>query len=181
MVALPEQKDVSDLNIGGSPQPLLPPGDYKAVAVESEFKDTSSGNGKFLQIKFVITDGQYANTEFFERLNLINPNQQAVDIAYNTLGKISNALGFAKTPADSTEIHNKPLLISLKTEEGKPWKDKDGNEREGKDKSVIGGYKPVGAVTTQAAAPVLAPQQVQAQADLQTQTAQAPQTPPWAS
>lgn len=185
MVALPEQKNVSELNTGG-PLPLIPPGDYKAVAVSSEMKQTSKGDGQYLEIKFVLTEGPYANTEFVERLNILNPSQQAVSIAYDTLGRISKALGMNKTPADSNELHNKPVALAIKTEEGKPWVDKDGVQREGKDKSVIGGYKAVSEV----AQVNLVQQPAQAQAistpaapEQQAHSAApaAPATPPWAN
>jgi hypothetical protein len=155
MVALPQKYNVADLPDSGGGVVHIPDGMYKAVIVESELKPTSNGQGQFLALRVVITEGQYSNTEFIERLNIINQNQQAVEIAYKTLARISEALGMSTTPDDSNELHNKPLLIKVETEAGKPWKDKDGVEREGKDKSVIKGYKPLGAHVA-AAAPVAA-------------------------
>lgn len=170
MVALPQQYNTADLpDTGGIV--LIPPGAYKAVIVDSEMKPTSKGNGQYLALKIVLTEGQYADTEFTERLNIINPNETAVQIAYKTLARISEAINMTQTPADSGQLHNKPFMLVVGTEDGKPWTDKDGAQREGKDKSIIKGYKPLGSVQTgQAfnAAPSAA-------------TPAAVATPPWAA
>jgi hypothetical protein len=174
MVALPQQFNTADLPDTGGNSVLIPPGQYQALIVESELKATSKGDGQMLVLKVVLTQGQYANTEFTERLNIINPNPKAVEIAYKTLARISEAVGMTQTPADSTHLHNKPFMVTIETEPGSPWTDKDNVQREGKDKSIIKGYKPLGAVTAQApaAAPFGAP----------PAAAAAPVgTPPWAA
>lgn len=144
MVALPQQYNTADLP-DSADVVHIPDGNYKAVIVNSELKETSNRQGQYLALTVVITEGQYANTEFIERLNIINQNETAVQIAYKTLARISEAVGMTTTPSDSNELHNKPLIIGVGTEEGKPWTDKDGVEREGKDKSVIKKYMPLGA------------------------------------
>jgi len=145
MVALPSQYNVADYPDTGGGLPLIPPGKYRAVIVESDMKTTKDGNGQYLALKFVITEGQYANTEFTERLNLINNNATAVEIARKTLARICDAFGMDRTPSDSNALHNRPLLIAVETEIGKPYKGNDGVERQGKDKSIIKGYSGIGS------------------------------------
>lgn len=164
MVSLPQQFSVDDPNMQSSGGVVhIPDGLYKAICVESDLKPTQKG-GQYLMLRFVITEGQHANTELIERLNVVNENPKAVEIAYKTLVEISGSLGMAKTPQESNELHNKPLLIKVETEKGTKWTDNEGTERDGKDKSVIKGYKPIG--TPVAAAP---------------QAASAPATAPFAS
>ena len=145
MVLLPEQFNTADLPDTSGSSVLIPEGDYPAIIVKSELVENRNKNGSFLALTVVITQGEYANTEFIERLNIVNPNSQAVEIAYKVLARISESLGMTQTPKYSTEIHNKPLMIRVKTETGKPWTDKAGVQREGKDKSVIKKYLPVPA------------------------------------
>lgn len=146
MAFLPTQNESVDeilANAGTGKGPvLLPDGKYTAIIVETDMKSTKDGNGQFLYIKFVITQGQYRDTEFEERLNLVNNNQTAVKIAYESLARLAKALGYDKLPADSKDLHNKPVTLVLKTEAGKPYKDKEGVTREGKDRSTIYGYEP---------------------------------------
>ena len=145
MVMLPQTYNCADLpDTGGVVK--IPDGQYKAVIIDSELKQTSNGNGQFLALKIVITEGQYQDTEFTERLNIINQNSKAVEIAFKTLARISEALGMAQTPQDSSVLHNKPLIIVVGTETGKDYKDNDGVMRTGQDKSVIKKYMPVPSV-----------------------------------
>jgi hypothetical protein len=141
-------------NAGGS-NVLIPEGIYKAMAVEGTLKDTSSG-GVMLVLKFVITEGQHANVELVDRLNIVNSNTTAQKIALEGLARIAKAVGLDKTPSNSDALLRKPLLIEVKTETGKPWVNNNGETVEGKDKSVIEskGYKPL---PTGASAPAAAP------------------------
>lgn len=169
MVALPQQVNTADYPDSGS-SVLIPEGDYQAVILDSEMVENKAKTGHYLALKIVITQGQYAETEFTERLNLINPNQDAVRIAYQTLARISEAFGMTQTPADSSELHNKPLVISIKNKVGKDWEDNEGKTVKGTEQSEIKKYKavPAGGVQApitaspapqqQAAAPVTAAQ-----------------------
>jgi hypothetical protein len=172
MVALPQVYNTADLPDTGGNLVLIPPGDYQAVIVKSEMKPTKDSTGQFLALTVIITQGQFQNTEFIERLNIVNQNAQAVEIAYKTLARISEAVGMAQTPSDSNQLHNKPMIVVVETEVGKPYT-KDGVERQGKDKSVIKKYKPLPAVGV--AASFGAPQAVSQQS-----AAIGAVTPPWA-
>lgn len=191
MVALPQQFNTADLPDTGG-MVLIPAGQYQAVIVESVLTPTKNGQGQFLALKVIVTQGQYQGTEFTERLNIINQNPKAVEIAYKTLARISEALGMNRTPNDSNELHNKPLMIEVKTEEGNEYTDNQGNKQMGKPKSIIGKYLPMpqagGAFAQQPAQTFAAPQQTapaQAQAAAPTQAApvqqqQAPAANPFA-
>ena len=142
MALLPATYNCADLpDTGGVVK--IPDGQYKAVIIDSELKPTSNGNGQFLALKIVITEGQFQDTEFTERLNIINQNTKAVEIAFKTLARISEAVGMSQTPQDSATLHNKPLIIVVGTEAGKDWKDNDGVMHTGQDKSVIKKYLPL--------------------------------------
>ena len=111
---------------------LLPAGKYEAVIVASSMEPTKDGTGKFLKLELQILSGEYQNKKLFDRLNLINPNDQAVQIARGTLSSICRAVG-VMTPHDSAELHNRPLSINVGIRKG------DG---EYGDQNVIKAYKP---------------------------------------
>lgn len=139
---------------GNGGAPLLPEGDYQAVCVKAEMKDTSARTGKYLALTHIITVGTYRDTEFVDRFNIVNPNEKAVKIAYEQYAKFCKAIGYNELQEDESKLRNRPFVMKLKTEKGTPWKDKDGVDREGKDKSVIAGYSaaPSGAIAQTAAA-----------------------------
>ena len=179
MALLPQTYNCADLpDTGGVVK--IPDGQYKAVIIDSELKTTSTGNGQFLALKIVITEGQFQDTEFTERLNIINPNSKAVEIAFKTLARISEALGMAQTPQDSAVLHNKPLIIVVGTEAGQDYKDKEGVTHTGQDKSVIKKYLPlpqvgIGGKPAFASTTAAIQQAVMAAAPVANATA----TPPW--
>lgn len=145
----------------------LPEGQYVVIATSSEMKPTKTGNGKYLQFTLEVLDGPYKNRKLFARLNLVNSNQMAVDIAQRELGAICKAVGIIK-PNDSAELHNKPMLVSVGVEI-------DDKKRES---NVIRKYEPVGAFNQQApaqAAPATAPWGAPAA----PAAAQAPAAAPW--
>jgi hypothetical protein len=91
----------------------LPAGKYPAVITASEMKSTKTGNGKFLELAFEIIEGAYKGRRLWSRLNLENPNLTAVKIACAELSMLCRAVGVLE-PKDSVELHNLPLLITVK-------------------------------------------------------------------
>ena len=63
-------------------------------------------------------DGPYKNRLLWSRLNLDNPNAQAVQIAQGELSAICRAVGVMQ-PKDSIELHNLPLLITREVQEAR--------------------------------------------------------------
>lgn len=91
----------------------LPAGKYLAAITESEMKPTKAGTGNFLQLTFQVLDGPHKGRLLWARLNLDNPNATAVQIARAELSAICRAVG-VMAPKDSVELHNLPLVISVR-------------------------------------------------------------------
>ena len=91
----------------------VPAGKYIAVITESEVKPTKSGSGHFLELTFEIIESELKGRKVWARLNLDNPNAQAVQIARGELSAICHAIGVMQ-PKDSAELHNLPLEISVR-------------------------------------------------------------------
>lgn len=164
MVALPQPVDVEKQAGQGGNAVLIPQGQYQAVVVASEMKDTKTG-GQMIVFTIVVTQGEYANTEFKEYCNVINNNSQTVEIAYQTIANMGKATGLANIQ-DSSDLHNKALMIEIKTKPAKDWINDKGETVAGKEMSEIKKYLPIpkGGVPAQtAAAPVEAQPEVQAE------------------
>jgi len=123
----------------------IPAGKYTAIITGSEMKDTKSGNGSYLELNFQIIEGQYKNRLLWARLNLDNPNELTVKIARAELAAICRSIGVTE-PKDSCELHNLPLVISVKQKT-----DSDGevrNEVKGYAKHQSGNGKPAPAASS---------------------------------
>ena len=91
----------------------IPAGRYVAVITESEMMPTKSGTGRYLQLAFQIIEGEHENRTLWSRLNIENSNRVAVEIALGELSAICHAVGVLQ-PKDSCELHNLPLMITVK-------------------------------------------------------------------
>jgi hypothetical protein len=93
----------------------LPPGQYRTQIVQSEMRPTKDGNGSYLWLELDILEGPFAGRKLWDRLNLNNPNAQAVEIAQRTLSSICYAVGKLKV-ADSSDLHLIPMDIRVRVQ-----------------------------------------------------------------
>ena len=91
----------------------IPAGKYLAAITGSEMKPTKNGSGSYLELTFTILEGEHKGRTQWARLNLNNPNDTAVKIARAELSAICRAVGVMQ-PRDSVELHNLPLVITVK-------------------------------------------------------------------
>ncbi len=134
----------------------IPAGKYVAVINDDIMKDTRSGTGRYLQLEFEIIEGEYRGRKLWARLNLENPNAQAVQIARSELSAICRAVNVMQL-RDTVELHNMPLVISVRCK-----KNRETDEMQ----NEIAGYEHKQSYSASAPAPVPA--------------AQGNATPPWA-
>lgn len=96
---------------------VIPAGEYRAILVDSVMENTKSGSGQFLKLSIQIIDGPHSGVVLFDRLNLVNANPKAVEIAQRTLSAICHAVGVLQVQ-DSAQLHNRPLVIRVNYKEG---------------------------------------------------------------
>jgi hypothetical protein len=94
----------------------IPAGWYEAVMDQSEMKPTkdyaNTGN-MFLECRFNIASGQYANRKLYTRLNLKNNNPVAAEIAQKELSAICHAVNVLMVQ-DSQQLHGIPMKVKVK-------------------------------------------------------------------
>jgi len=123
----------------------IPAGKYLAVITESEVKPNKAGTGSYLQFTFQIIEGEYKGRFLWARLNLDNPNDTAVKIARAELSAICRAVG-VMAPNDSIELHDLPLVISVKCKK-RADTDEITNEIKGYARKEAAGGKPLQSAT----------------------------------
>lgn len=157
----------------------IPAGEYQAIITKSEMKPTKNGTGQYLELTLEIQAGEFARRKLYDRLNLINQNHAARDIAQRQFSQICHAVGVLQCN-DSEQLHFKPMTIIVGID---PAREYNGKMYDAS--NVVKGYKAIqGANQQQAAfqAPrVQAPQQQQfapaPQQPMQPQFAPQPQMP----
>jgi len=97
----------------------LPAGKYEVEIIESEMKTTKNGLGQYLQLTLEVQTGEFKGRRVWDRLNLVNPNQAAVDIANRTLSQICRACGEMNV-TDSEQLHYRRIGCKLKVRKATP-------------------------------------------------------------
>jgi hypothetical protein len=151
------------------PFEVIPPGKYVVQIVASEMKPTNNGNGQYLWLEMDIIDGEHATRKLWDRLNLVNPNQQAVQIAERTLSAICHATGQLHV-SDSEDLHFKPMIATVKV---RPPRTDNGKSFEASNE--IRGYEP----TAGSVAPVAQAQRPAPVATAPKPTPVSSAAPPW--
>jgi hypothetical protein len=90
----------------------LPAGTYEMMMVASEILDTKAGTGTYLWCEMLVTTGPYTGRKYYERFNLSNPNNKAVEISTERLDSLCTALGY-KAISASEELHNRPFIAHV--------------------------------------------------------------------
>ena len=96
----------------------LPAGQYQAMITATEMRNTIAGNGQYLLLTFDIIGPTHAGRKLWDRLNLVNPNPQAEQIAQRQLANLCAALG-RDGVKESEELHNLPLVLEVGLHENK--------------------------------------------------------------
>lgn len=108
--------DSSIIDPVGSFDPL-PLGKYTVVITASENKKANKPpvngiQGEYLQLTYEVIEGEYKDRKVFERLNLVNGNAQAQEIAQQNLSAICRCVGVIH-PNVSEELHDIPMIIKV--------------------------------------------------------------------
>jgi hypothetical protein len=126
---------------------VIPPGWYTALvetsdvkptkkAVEAEKYGTAGANDRLLELTFKVIEGEHKGSTVWERLNIVNSNPVAQEIAEKDFSALCHAIGKLRVK-DSSELHHQPMLIKVDVEQ------KEGYSA----RNVIKGFKPVGEKT----------------------------------
>lgn len=129
--------DATQVEPSGDYTPV-PAGEYKAQVVASSMEENSAKTGSFLKLELEIIEGDQAGRKLFDRLNLDNPNAQAVEIAQRQLSALCHAVGRLSV-SDSDDLHMIPLIAVVKVDPPRSANGKDYGPS-----NSIGTYKPLG-------------------------------------
>lgn len=92
----------------------IPTAWYDAMVTESKDVQTKDGKGVYLSIACTIINGEYKGRIIFEKFNVKNDSQQAMDFAFQCLTGLYNACGFFEPIKNSLQLHSIPIRIKVK-------------------------------------------------------------------
>jgi hypothetical protein len=101
---------------------VLPQGTYRAVIMRAEMKPTKRGDGEFLELEFVVLEGEHTNRKFWDRLNLKNPNETAVQIAREAMDELCFVTGKLSLTS-AQELVGSTVAVQLKVKQNSQTKE----------------------------------------------------------
>lgn len=131
---------------------LLPAGWYNVKITKAELKDTKSGTGSYINVRYDITGPTHQGRVVFGMINITNQNPKAEEIGRQQLGELMRAIGLARVE-DTDQLIGGELQIKVGVKEAKDGYDASNDVKGFK---AIGGGIPVAnkpAASAQAAAP----------------------------
>ena len=133
MANLGETFEVSALPQGntGNFDPL-PPGWYSATMSAAEIKNTKTGTGQSIALRYDITGPTHQGRVVFGNLNIRNQSPKAEEIGRQQLGDICRAIGLARV-GDTDQLIGNSLMIKLDIEKSEQYGDKN----------QVKGFKPI--------------------------------------
>lgn len=146
MAALGQTFEADSLpqSTGGAYEPL-PAGWYTATIANAEIRQTASGTGEYIKVRYDITGPTHQGRVVFGNINVKNASSKAEEIGRQQLGEIMRALGMARV-SDTDQLLGGNLSIKLDI---RPATEQYGAQNEVKGFKASGGASaapmPVGA------------------------------------
>ena len=81
----------------------IPEGTYECIVNKTDWKDTSTG-GKMLEVEYAIAGGDFDGRLVWQRMNLVNKNEIAVQIAREHLSMVCRAFYLDTPLKDESEM-----------------------------------------------------------------------------
>lgn len=147
---------------GGNFDPL-PPGWYTATITQAELKDTKSGSGQYIKVRYDVTGPTHQGRVVFGNINIRNQNPKAEEIGQQQLGDLMRSIGLSRV-TDTDELLNHSVSIKLKIREQEGYEPTND----------VSGFKAAGGGSAAPAAPF-------GGTATPAQAASASAAPPWAA
>ena len=113
-----------ELPSGGGSYEILPAGWYTAAIAGAEIKQTKSGTGRYIAVRYDITGPTHQGRVVFSNLNIENANPKAEEIGRQQLRALMESVGIAKL-ADTDQLIGSNVKVKLKIERDEQYGDKN--------------------------------------------------------
>jgi hypothetical protein len=139
---LTETFSVDSLPVATGNYDPVPAGWYPVTINSAEIKDTKSGTGQYINIRYDITGENHAGRVVFGMINIRNANPKAEEIGRQQLGELLRAIGLSMV-TDTDELIGAQLSIKVAI-----------SEREGYDpRNEVKGFKALAGIVPKPSAP----------------------------
>jgi hypothetical protein len=127
MARLTFEYDSSAIDVNDRPGAILPAGVGTAICVSSNVKEAKSGNGDYVELNWLFTDGPLKGRNITDRLNANNNSIVAQKMSRISLKLLQIALGLKDQQMyETSNYHNVPVQLTVSVYQGRDGKDQNG-------------------------------------------------------
>ncbi len=102
----------------------LPDGKYFAEIVDSDLRDTKSGNGSYVMVEFQVVDGEYSGRKIWANYNIVHQNEQAQEIGQQQFAKLCLAALGKPACSDTDELIGRQVGLGVGLDKKDPTRNR---------------------------------------------------------
>ena len=119
MAFLDQEFDVESLPVSETNYEPLPAGWYDVTIAGAEIRNTKSGNGQYIAVRYDVLGPTHQGRVVFANLNIKNESSKAEEIGRQQLGELMRAIGLARiNDTDQLIGGNLQIKLAIRTQEG---------------------------------------------------------------
>ncbi len=107
-----QHRSVPSLHAAFVTPDLVPSGVYLAIVIESEWRSAKSGDGRYVQTAFQISEGEFKDRVVFDRHHVESASPATVVIATRGLTALCAAVGLPMVD-DPARLRNRNLHVTV--------------------------------------------------------------------
>ena len=131
---------------------VLPAGWYTATINAADVKQTKSGTGRYIAVRYDITGPTHQGRVVFSNLNIENANPEAEKLARQQLRALMESIGIAKLE-NTDQLIGSNVKVKLKIERNEQYGDKNQVAAFSKQEGSVAAKAPAPATKASAAPP----------------------------
>lgn len=124
MAFLDQEYNEADLPQSEKTYEPLPAGHYQAVIAGAELKNTKSGTGQYIAVRYDITGPTHQGRVVYGNINIKNANPEAERIGREQLGELMRAIGLSRVK-DTDQLIGGNLEIKLSIKKDPEYGDRN--------------------------------------------------------
>ena len=119
MAFLDQEFDVESLPVSETNYEPLPAGWYDVTIAGAEIRNTKSGNGQYIAVRYDVLGPTHQGRVVFANLNIKNESSKAEEIGRQQLGELMRAIGLTRiNDTDQLIGGNLQIKLAIRTQEG---------------------------------------------------------------
>lgn len=112
--------DTEELNSNDFDRTPLPDGKYNVEILDSDYRETKTGNGSYVMVEFSVLDPEFASRKIWANYNILNASPKAQEIGEQQFAKLCMAALGKPSCTDTDELIGRQVVLGVGVEKNDP-------------------------------------------------------------